>query len=175
MMHLTIIHYILIFIFLLIFILLVILSSKESDKRNRIILIILSFIISTIGSIVSLLLLDHYTKKAKLVKYSTSRYSKNNVTIRGSIKNIGKYYISYCSMDIRILNKIDYSNKKKIYFKTSSFSDMVKDSKYKKNFISTTVKIVEELKPKETKYFTTKVEIPKDFQNLKYFFHLVCH
>ena len=177
MMHLTVVHFILIFIFLMIFILLTILSLKDKNTKNRIILIITSFIISTIGAVVSLLLLDHYTKKAKLVRYTATRsYNKEDVTIRGTIKNIGKYHISYCTLDIKVFNKIKYNkNQKKVYFKTSSVSDMFKESRYKKNFIDTSVKAVEDIKPKTSKPFLVKIKIPSNFQNLKYFFHLVCH
>ena len=176
MMHLTVVHWIMIVVFILIFILLAVLAQKEPNKKTRISLVILSFIISLIGALVSLLILDKYTKKAKIINYSTQRnYNKESVTIRGKIKNIGKFYIGYCTMDIKIVNKVVHKKGTKFMYKTSSVGDMFKSKGYKKNFLKTSVKAVEDLKPKLTKNFKVSVKIPSHFQNPRYFLHLVCH
>jgi len=176
MMHFTVIHWIMIVVFILFFLLLVVLSQKESNKKTRVTLIIFSFIISVIGAVVSLLILDKYTKKAKITNYTTQRnYNKESVTIRGSIKNIGKFYIGYCTLDIRIVNKVVHKKGTKFMYKTSSVGDMFKSKGYKKNFLKTSIKAVEDLKPKLTKSFKISVKIPPHFQNPRYFLHLVCH
>jgi heme/copper-type cytochrome/quinol oxidase subunit 2 len=176
MMHFTVIHWIVIVVFILIFILLAVLAQKELNKRTRISLIILSFLISLIGAIVSFLILDKYTKKAKIINHSTQRnYNKESVTIRGKIKNIGKFYIAYCTMDIKIVNKVVYKKRKNFMYKTSSIGDMFKSRGYKKNYLKTSVKAVEDLKPRLSKNFSVSIKIPSYFQNPRYFLHLVCH
>ncbi len=176
MMHLTIVHYIFIIIFFLIFGLLAILSQRETNPKTRLSLTIVSFVVAFIGLIVSLLILDKYTKKGKLVSYTTSRdYNHEAVIIRGNIKNNGKFKISYCTLDIKIVNKVKRNKNKIFQYKTSSVSDMFKSNSYKKNYINTTVRAIENLKPRLTKSFTASVKIPSRFQDPRYFFHLVCH
>jgi len=176
MMYLTMIHWIFIVIFILIFLLLVVLSQKEQNKKTRMTLVILSFVVSVIGLIVSLLILDKYTKKAKIVNYTTQRnYNKESVTIRGTIKNIGKFPISYCTMDIKIVNKVTHKKGTKFMYKTSSITDMFKSKGYKKNFLQDSARAVKNLKPRLSKSFKVSIKIPSHFQNPKYFLHLVCH
>lgn len=176
MMHFTIIHYIFVVIFILIFGLLVLLSQNEKNPKTRLSLIIVSFIISSIGLIVSLLILDKYTKKGKLVSYHTRRdYNKEAVIITGNIQNKGKFKISYCTLDIRIVNKVVRKKGSVFKYQTSSVGDMFKSRGYKKNFLNDSVRAVEDLKPRLTKSFKVAVKIPSSFQNPRYFFHLVCH
>ena len=175
-MYFTIIHYIFLVIFFLIFLLLVILSQKEQNIKTRYSLIGVSFLITVIGLVVSLLILDKYTKKAKILNYKTKRvYNKESVVISGAIKNIGKFKISYCTMNIKIVNKVFRKKDQVFKYQTSSISDMFKSRGYKKNFFSTSVTVVEDLKPKLTKRFQVSVKIPSHFQNPRYFLHLVCH
>ena len=176
MMHFTIIHYIFVVIFILIFGLLVLLSQNEKNPKTRLSLIIVSFIISSIGLIVSLLILDKYTKKGKLVSYHTRRdYNKEAVIITGNIQNKGKFKISYCTLDIRIVNKVVRKKGSVFKYQTSSVGDIFKSRGYKKNFLNDSVRAVEDLKPRLTKSFKVKVKIPSSFENPRYFFHLVCH
>jgi len=176
MMHFTTIHWIMVVIFILIFVLLAVLSQKEKNPKTRITLVIVSFVVSMIGLFVALLILDKYTKKAKILNYTTHRnYNKESVTIRGTIKNTGKFYISYCTLDIKIVNKVVHKKGTKFMYKTSSVGDMFKSKGYKKNFYQTSVRAVEDIKPRLSKSFSTSVEIPSSFQNPKYFLHLVCH
>jgi len=176
MMYFTAIHWIMIVVFILIFLLLAILSQKEKNQKTRVSLIIVSFVISAIGAFVSLLILDKYTKKAKILNYTTQRnYNKESVTIRGSIKNIGKFPISYCTLDIKIVNKVTHKKGTKFMYKTSSVDDMFKSRGYKKNFLQTSMKVVEDLKPRLSKTFSKSIKIPSHFQNPRYFLHLVCH
>ena len=175
MMHFTVVHWILTVMFVMIFGLLAYLSLSEQNKKTRLILLISSFVVSVLGLVVGLLILDKYTKKAKIVKYSTHRnYNKENVSIMGQIKNTGKFYISYCTLDLRIVNKVKYKGGKFMY-KTSSASDLFKSKGYKKNFFTTSVRAIEDLKPKLSKSFRVVVKIPSHFDNPKYFLHLVCH
>jgi glutaredoxin-related protein len=176
MMHFTVIHWIMVVVFVLIFILLAVLSQKEQNKKTRLTLVGFSFIISVVGAVVSLLILDKYTKKAKIVNYTTQRnYNKESVTIRGSIKNTGRFRIGYCTMDIKIVNKVVHKKGTKFMYKTSSVGDMFKSRGYKKNFLKTSVRAIEDLKPRLSKKFSVSIKIPSSFQNPKYFLHLVCH
>ena len=176
MMHLTVIHYIFIVIFFLIFGLLALLCQKEKNPKTRLSLIILSFVIALIGLIVSLLILDKYTKKGKLLSYHTSRdYNREAVIITGNIKNQGKFKISYCTLDIKIVNKVTRKKGSVFKYKTSSVGDMFKSRGYTKNYLDESVRAVENLKPRLTKSFRVAVKIPSTFQNPRYFFHLVCH
>jgi hypothetical protein len=157
-------------------VLLLVLLQKEENKKTKLSLIGVSFAVSVIGLGVTILIIDKYTKKAKIVKYTTKRnYNKESVTIRGEIKNTGRFYISYCTMDIKIVNKVKHKKGSKFMYKTSSVSDMFKSKGYKKNFLQTSIKAVEEIKPKLTKSFSKEIKIPSHFQDPRYFLHLVCH
>jgi len=175
-MYFTVIHWIMVILFVLVFVLLAVLSQKEKNKKTRITLITVSFVVSVIGLVVSLLILDKYTKKAKIINYTTQRnYNKESVTIRGNIKNVGKFPISYCTMDIKIVNKVTHKKGTKFMYKTSSVTDMFKSKGYKKNYLQDSVRVVEDLKPRLSKSFKVDIKIPSHFQNPKYFLHLVCH
>ena len=176
MMYFTAIHWIMVFIFILVFILLVVLVQKEPNKKTRVSLMIVSFIVAFVGMLVSLLILDKYTKKAKILNYTTQRnYNKESVTIRGTIKNIGKFKISYCTLDIKVVNKVIHKKGTKFMYKTSSVGDMFKSRGYKKNFLQDSIRAVEDLKPRLSKSFSKSIKLPSHFQNPKYFLHLVCH
>jgi len=176
MIYFTAVHWIMTIIFLLVFILLVVLSQKEENPKTKTTLIIVSFVVSVIGLVVSLLILDKYTKKAKIVNYTTQRnYNNESVTIRGSIKNIGKFHIGYCTLDVKIVNKVIHKKGTKFMYKTSSVGDMFKSRGYKKNFLKDSQRVVEDLKPRLSKSFKISVKIPAHFQNPKYFLHLICH
>ena len=175
-MYFTVIHWIMVILFVLVFVLLAVLSQKEKNKKTRITLITVSFVVSVIGLVVSLLILDKYTKKAKIINYTTQRnYNKESVTIRGNIKNVGKFPISYCTMDIKIVNKVTHKKGTKFMYKTSSVDDMFKSKGYKKNYLQDSVRVVEDLKPRLSKSFKVDIKIPSHFQNPRYFLHLVCH
>ena len=176
MMHFTVIHYIFVVIFFLIFGLLALLCQNERNPKTRISLMIVSFVIAFIGLVVSLLILDKYTKKGKLITYHTSRdYNHEAVIITGNIQNQGKFNISYCTLDIKIINKVTRKKGSIFKYKTSSVGDMFKSRGYKKNFLKDSVRAVENLKPRLTKSFKVSVKMPSSFQNPRYFFHLVCH
>jgi len=176
MPHFTIVHYIFVVMFILVFTILVLLAQKEKNPKTRLSLIIVSFVIVFLGLIVSLLILDKYTKKGKLLSYTTSRdYNHEAVIIRGVIKNQGKFKISYCTLDIKIINKVIRKKNSVFKYQTSSVSDMFKSKGYKKNFLNTSVKAVKNLKPRLSKSFRVSVKIPSTFQNPRYFMHLVCH
>ena len=176
MPYFTIVHFIFLVIFILVFAMLVILSQKEKNPKTRLSLIIVSFVIVLMGFVVSVLILDKYTKKGKLLKYTTKRdYNHEAVIIRGAIKNQGKFKIAYCTLDIKIVNKVIRKKGSVFKYKTSSVGDMFKSKGYKKNFLQTSVTAVKNLKPKLTKSFNVSVKIPSSFQNPRYFMHLVCH
>ncbi|HIO91108.1 MAG TPA: DUF2393 domain-containing protein [Campylobacterales bacterium] len=177
MIHMTIIHWIVVLVFILIFALLAVLVLKDDDSKNRLSMLIATFVVIIIGAIVSLLILDKYLKKGKIVNYSTSRnYNSESVNITGTIKNMGKFHIAYCEINIKIINKVKHNNKKRLYYKTSnSLDSLFKSGKYTKNFIDDSFTAVEDLAPKRTKTFSKTMKIPSHFQNTKYFLHLKCH
>ena len=177
MIHMTIIHWIVVLIFILIFVLLALLVLKDENSKSRLSLLIATFVVVVIGVVVSLLILDKYLKKAKILNYSTSRnYNNESVNITGTIKNIGKFKISYCTINIKIINKVKHNNKKRLYYKTSnSLDSLFKSGKYTKNFLDDSFIAVKDLAPKKTKTFSKSIKIPSNFQNTKYFLHLKCH
>lgn len=177
MMHMTIIHWIVVLVFILIFILLAVLVLSDKNSKSRVSILIATFVVVIIGAVVSLLILDKYLKKAKIMSYKTTRnYNSESVSITGVIKNIGKFKIAYCSLDIKIINKVKHNNKKRLYYKTSNSMDsLFKSGKYKKNFLEESFTVVEDLFPKRTKTFSKSIKIPSHFQNVKYFLHLKCH
>jgi len=176
MPYFTIVHFIFLGMFIMVFALLVVLSQKEKNPKTRLSLIIASFVIVFMGFLVSVLILDKYTKKGKLLNYTTKRdYNHESVIINGAIKNQGKFKIAYCTLDIKIINKVTRKKGSVFKYKTSSVGDLFKSKGYKKNFMQTSVKAVKNLKPKFTKSFKVSVKIPSSFQDPRYFMHLVCH
>jgi hypothetical protein len=150
--------------FLILFIALSLLSAQA--KKTSIILggIFASFLVSTFGGVLSVVILEKYTKSAYLSKVKERRILFNETMfINGFIVNNGRFSLNYCKLDVKLINGDRNKYSKGTFFKSSGFN--IFGGKNKKQ---TKPQVI-----KKTKYFTFKPPLkPGYFEpfsvNIKY-------
>jgi len=64
-------------------------------------MIFASFLVTSFGAVIGLVILEKYTKKAKLLDVKQRRVLINEtLVLKGRVKNIGKFKINYCKLEI---------------------------------------------------------------------------
>ncbi|MFT5659607.1 MAG: hypothetical protein ACI9TV_000229 [Sulfurimonas sp.] len=98
-------HYIFLGISFLIFLIGVI-SAFRQEKKLIIPMLITAFLISTLLAFFSVMVVDKYTKKVKVVKIKNKRLlSTERIIYSGIIKNVGNYPIGKVVLEIKLVNK----------------------------------------------------------------------
>ncbi len=184
-MHLpyfTILHWLDIAFFILLFIFLTILSVKAAGESVKLLIsmIFASFLVTTFGAVLGLVILEKYTKKAVLEHVQERRVLINEtMVIKGQVKNIGKFKINYCKLNIKLVNN-GWGAKipKGTFFKSGGLS--IFGSKSKQMPKPNTIKairfiITNGLLPGEIKNFSVIVPYPPYFKNTYVNYKLYCH
>jgi hypothetical protein len=170
----TPLHWIVVAIFAVLFFMLVILSSNEKNTKTLISMIFSSFLLVVVGSAFSLFALDKYTKEAKLLSSSQTRdYSNESVIIRGKIKNIGKFKIGYCNVEVRMINPRKRGGKISYFTPSKTLSFGSKSAKG--NVIEEEFLAIKNIEPKKSKNFKIIMDFPPHFANPEYKLKLFCH
>ncbi len=174
MIYMTFFHWMVVAIFAVLFFMLVILSSSEKNPKTLISMIFSSFLLVVVGTAFSLFALDKYTKEAKLLSSSKTRdYSNESVIIRGKIKNIGKFKIGYCNVEVRMINARKRGGKISYFTPSKSLSFGSKD--VKGNVVEEEFLAIKNLEPKKSKNFKIVMSFPPHFANPNYKLKLFCH
>ena len=180
--YFTILHWLDIVFFLILFIFLVIISIKAAGNSNKLLLsmIFASFLVTAFGAGLGLLILEKYTKKAKLLNVKQRRVLINEtLVLKGRVKNIGKFKINYCKLEIKLVNNgWGGGFSKGSFFKSGGLN--VFGSKDKQQVKPNTVKatrviIKNGMKPGEIKSFSAIVPYPPYFKNTYLNYKLYCH
>jgi hypothetical protein len=180
--YFTILHWLDVAFFLLLFIFLVILSLKAAKDNVKLLLsmIFASFIVTAFGAVLGLVVLEKYTKKAKLLDVQQRRVLINEtLVLKGKVKNIGKFKINYCKLDIKLVNN-GWGGKftKGTFFKPGGLKlfGSKEDKKKKPNVVKATRYIITDgLKPGEIKNFSAVIPYPPYFKNTFLRYKLYCH
>ena len=180
--YFTTLHWLDIVFFLVLFVFLVIVSIKAAGNSNKLLLsmIFASFLVTAFGAGLGLLILEKYTKKAKLLNVKQRRVLINEtLVLKGRVKNIGKFKINYCKLEIKLVNNgwgggFNRGN----FFKSGGLN--VFGSKEKKlakpNTVKATRIIVKNgIKPGEIKNFSAVIPYPPYFKNTYLNYKLYCH
>ena len=180
LIHFTILHWLDIAFFLLLFIFLTILSAKASGNNIKILLsmIFASFLVTTFGAILGIIILEKYTKQAILLNVSQRRVLINEtMVLKGQVKNIGKFKINYCKLDIKLVNNgWGGGFSKGTFFKSGGFSLFGKKEQKRPNVIKATRYIITDgLNPGEIKNFSAIIPYPPYFKNTYLNYKLYCH
>ena len=105
--YFTFLHWLTIAFFLILFIFLTILSVKAANNNTKMLLsmIFASFLVTSFGAVLGIIILEKYTKKAKLLDVKQRRVLINEtLVLKGRVKNIGKFKINYCKLEIKLVN-----------------------------------------------------------------------
>ena len=180
--YFTILHWLTILFFLILFIFLVVLSVKASNNNTKVLLsmIFASFLVTAFGAGIGLVILEKYTKKAKILNMAQRRVLLNEtLVLKGRVKNIGKFKINYCKLEIKLVNN-GWGGKiqKGDFFKPGGlkiFGSKDEEKKRPNTIKATKVIIKDGLLPGEIKNFSVGVPYPPYFRNTYLNYKLYCH
>ena len=180
--YFTILHWLDILFFLILFIFLVVLSVKASNNNTKVLLsmIFASFLVTAFGAVLGLIILEKYTKKAKILDLTQRRVLLSEILVlKGRVKNIGKFNSNYCKLEIKLTsNELGEKKAQKGTFFKSGGLDIFgsKDEKGQTNIVEATRIIIKDgLSPGEIKSFSAIIPYPSYFKNTYLNYKLYCH
>ena len=180
--YFTILHWLDILFFLILFIFLVVLSVKASNNNTKVLLsmIFASFLVTAFGAVLGLIILEKYTKKAKILNMTQRRVLLNEtLVLKGRVKNVGKFKINYCKLEIKLVNNgLGGKMQKGAFFKSEGlniFGSKDKENKRQNTIKVTKVIIKDGLLPGGFKSFSTAIPYPPYFRNTYLKYKIYCH
>lgn len=168
-------HFIVLSVIFLIFILTVILAFRQENKKLITPIIFSTFLIALLMSGFAIVVVDKYTKIAKLYKLENKRLlSIEKIIYSGIVKNEGNHEIGKVIFEIKLVNKGHVSGNVKAgsFFSPSGFSDFfsgVTGSSYKPQQITKEFVVAKNLKPGEARSFRVNFDYPPYFKNVSHF------
>jgi hypothetical protein len=181
MPYFTILHWLAIVFFLVLFIAISILGLKSNNVKMSISVIFAGFLVSTFGGVLSVIILEKYTKKSELLDVKQRRILFNETyVIKARIKNTGKFNLNYCKFNMKLVHN-GYGTgglSKGAYFKSGGLN--IFGSKDKEQERPTTVEenflvLKNGLKPNRSKNFSVTMKYPPYFKNTLLSYKLYCH
>ncbi|WP_456470419.1 DUF2393 family protein [Caminibacter sp.] len=180
--YFTFLHLLDIAFFLILFIFLTFISVKAAKNSTKLLLsmVFASFLVTSFGAVLGLIVLEKYTKKAKLLEVKQRRVLINEtLVLKGRVKNIGKFKINYCKLEIKLVNNgWGGGFKKGQLFKSGGFELFGSKNKEQKrpNVVKVTRYIITDgLLPGEIKNFSVVIPYPPYFKNTYLNYKLYCH
>ena len=157
-------------------------SALKQEKTKLIFPMIVSItLISILIAGFSVVVVDKYTKVAKLYKLDNKRMlSTEKIMYSGIVKNEGNFMIGEVSFEIKLVNKGHVTGNVKAgsFFKPSSFFDFFSgESKrlYKPQQVIEEFVVAKDLKPGEAKSFRVYLGYPPYFRSTSQFTKLYAH
>ena len=179
--YFTVLHWLTIAFFLILFIFLTFLSVKAANNNTKLLLsmIFASFLVTSFGAVLGIIILEKYTKKALLLDVENRRVLLNEtLMVKGRVKNIGKFRINYCKLDIKLVNN-GWGSKLSggTFFKPGGLNIFgFKEKKEQKpNTVKATRIIVKKLLAGEIRNFSVTIPYPPYFRNTYINYKLYCH
>jgi len=180
--YFTILHWLDIVFFLILFIFLVVISIKAAGENVKLLIsmIFASFLVTAFSAVLGLIILEKYTKKAKLLDVKQRRVLINEtLVLKGRVKNIGKFKINYCKLEIKLVNNgWGGGFTKGTFFKSGGlniFGSKEKQQQKPNTVKATRVIIKDGLLPGEIKNFSAVIPYPPYFKNTYLNYKLYCH
>jgi len=178
--YFTILHWLSVLFFIILFIALSLLSAQA--KKNSVVMsgIFASFLVSVFGAVLTVIILEKYTKKGTMIKVDERRVLFNEtMVVRGDILNVGKFPLNYCKISIKLINNDRHTFSKGTFFNSSGF-DMFggKDKKLAKpNTVlkKQTFKFKPALKPNYRYPFSVTLKYPGYFRGAMIIKKIYCH
>ncbi len=179
MTYMTILHWLALFFFLTLFVVLVILSKKEHRPNIFWGMVFSAFLVTTMGALFSMFVIDKYTKKAKLVSIENHRILRTEeIVFKGIIKNVGRFKIGSCKLSIKMVNNPVKAGELSggSIFKPSGLKFFSKKSKNDKpNTVEREFIVARDLDPGAIQRFSVRMYYPPYFSKTRLVYHLYCH
>jgi len=174
-------HFVVFGVLLLILIGGVLAALKQPEKKLRIPMILSVLLIVTLIGGFSVVVVDKYTKKAKLYKLKNKRIlSIEKVVYTGIVRNEGLHEIGELTLEIKLVNKGHATGKVKggSFYKASGFFDFFSGGAnilYRPQTITKEFVVAKNLKPGEAKSFRVYFDYPPYFEQVSQFTKLYSH
>jgi len=178
--HFTILHWLAIAFFVILFIALSLLSAQAKKTSFVLSGIFASFLVTTFGAVLTIIILEKYTKKAVMLKVSERRILFNETMfIKGDIQNTGRFPLNYCKITVKLINNDRKQFGKGTFFKSgglSIFGDKEKklekpNTVYKEKYFT----FNPPLKPGYRKPFSIVLPYPGYFKGTMIIKKIYCH
>jgi hypothetical protein len=178
--YFTILHWLDLAFFLILFVVLTIISAKAAKNSTKLMIsmIFASFLVTVFLAVLGLMILEKYTKKAVLLNVEQRRVLINEtLVLKGQVKNVGRFKINYCKLDIKLVNNGWGSGfKKGTFFKSAGLKIFGSKQKSRPNVIKVTKYVITNgLLPGEIKNFSVIIPYPPYFENTYLSYKLYCH
>lgn len=164
-------HYITLGIISLFFVAGVVASLKQKGRSLQLGMLFSVTLVSLFLAILSVVLVDKYTKKVALYKLKNRRYlATEEILYRGIVKNRGNFDIGKVTFEIKIVNKGHAIGHLKggDFYKSSGFFDFFKDGlniRSKPQSITKDFVVARDLKAGEARAFVVRFKYPPYFRN----------
>lgn len=177
MTYFTFLHIIAIIIILLIFFTILFFTSRESKRSVVLSMLFANVLITAFLGVISMIVLDKYTKVGVLESIEHNRILQNETIIfKGVVRNAGKFTITNCKLELKLVNATSSrDNLKDNIFKPSGFFTMSKKMENQPNSVVYKFKISPNLKPNEKRKFTLTMPYPSYFNRPTSFEKLHCY
>lgn len=181
-MYFTYIHIIFIILLFIIFCLFGFLLLRGTVRLKKLIIVVsLLFIGFLASSTIISIIIDDYTKVAKISEVKYQRVLlKESLNFTGIISNVGGFDITSCNINIRITNSpstLQALTPDLFKQPDRSFLDFfkIKKKEFKISTINENFTIGERLKAKSARPFSLYVRYPTTFKDPKVNYTLTCH
>jgi len=103
--YFTILHWFTLLVLLVLFVLISIVALKQTNKKILISMLFSNLLVIIMLSILSMFVLDKYTKIAKLENMTQKRILiTETLTLSGKIRNIGNFDIGKCKLEVKLVS-----------------------------------------------------------------------
>ncbi|WP_310442042.1 DUF2393 family protein [Sulfurimonas sp.] len=170
-------HYLVLSVLLLIFIGFAVLVVKQEDSKQKYQIVLLFFVLYIIIAGISMVVVDKYTKTAKLYRLENKRnLSTEKIMYSGVVRNEGDYEIGEVVLEIKLVNggSDTGSVKSGMFFKPSGFTGLF-SSGVKPQQITEEFVVAKNLKPKQSQDFIVYLDYPPYFRSVSHFSKLYVH
>ena len=174
-------HFIVLGIIFLIFLTGIVFAFKQTKPKVVLPMIISISLIFILIAGFSIVVIDKYTKVAKLYKLENKRIlSIEKIVYSGIVKNEGNHEIGKVIFEIKLVNKGHSAGNVKggSFFKASGFMDFFSSGSgklYKPQQITKEFIVAKNLKPGETKAFRVYFDYPPYFRSVSHFSKIYAH
>ncbi|OHD96919.1 MAG: hypothetical protein A3E21_05620 [Sulfurimonas sp. RIFCSPHIGHO2_12_FULL_36_9] len=170
-------HYLVLSVLLLIFIGFAVLVVKQEDSKQKYQIVLLFFVLYIIIAGIGMVVVDKYTKTAKLYRLENKRnLSTEKIMYSGVVRNEGDYEIGEVVLEIKLVNggSDTGSVKSGMFFKPSGFTGLF-SSGVKPQQITEEFVVAKNLKPKQSQDFIVYLDYPPYFRSVSHFSKLYVH
>ncbi|OCS12291.1 hypothetical protein CFTD6690_01915 [Campylobacter fetus subsp. testudinum] len=163
--YFTIYHIIALVIIFILFLVFLFLSIKEKRVSVVLSMVLLNIFVMSSVSILAMLIIDEYTKIAKIIQLDQNRVLINeSIVFTGAIKNTGSHTITSCKFNIKLVNS-----------PARGFFEIFKRNDTQLSTQSASFTIGHSLKAGETRSFSVSMDYPAHFRSPSVYHTLSCH